>query len=111
MIEFEKLAKKEINGYFGIYHISIGQPDTVYESFESFITRMVEENELAQRTFTVGSTFFDDFTIKTNNQTATFSEHGQFKGPSNRVGIYQYESELSFKLRKLSDRRQDRNSF
>lgn len=24
MIEFENLAKKEINGYFGIYHISIG---------------------------------------------------------------------------------------
>ena len=24
MIEFEKLAKKEMNGYLGIYHISIG---------------------------------------------------------------------------------------
>jgi hypothetical protein len=76
---------------------------------------MVEENEFAQRTFTVGSTFFEDFTIKTNKNnnegTGTFSEHGQFKGPSNRVGIYQYESDYSFKLRKLSDRRQDRNAY
>ena len=74
---------------------------------------MIEENEYAQRTFTIGSTFFDEFTIKTNNNnhTGTFSEHGHFKGPSNRVGIYQYESEYSFKLRRLSDRRQDRNSF
>jgi hypothetical protein len=56
---------------------------------------MIEENEYAQRTFTIGSTFFDDFTIKTNNineGTGTFSEHGQFKGPSNRVGSQAFTS-------------------
>lgn len=43
MIEFENLAQKEKNGYFGIYHISVGQPDAIYESFESFLTRLIEE--------------------------------------------------------------------
>ena len=67
MQEIESLANKEANGYFGIYHVSLGQPDTVFESFENFVTRMMDENNLAKRTFTVGSTFFDDFTIKSHN--------------------------------------------
>ena len=122
MIEYENMANKEKNGYFGIYHISIAQPETIYESFENFITRMIEEQEYANRTFTIGSAFFDDYTIKTNNINeakfeGTFSEQGrrssqgQFKGPSNRVGIYHYESDYSFKLRRLSDRRNDRKSL
>ena len=64
--EFEELAEKEKNGYFGVYHVTIGQPETIYESFENFTSRMIDEQEYAQRTFTIGSTFFDDYTIKNN---------------------------------------------
>jgi hypothetical protein len=68
MTEFEALAQTEKNGYFGIYHISISQPETIYESFENFVSRMMEDQEFAQRTFTVGSTFFDEYTIKSTNK-------------------------------------------
>lgn len=43
MVEFEKLAQKEKNGFFGVYLISIGEPDSIYDSFENFVTRLLEE--------------------------------------------------------------------
>jgi len=41
--EFEKLAQSEKNGYFGIYHVSLDQPDAIYESFHNFTARLIEE--------------------------------------------------------------------
>lgn len=62
--ELEKLAKLEQNGYFGIYHISMGQPESIKLSFENFIWRVVDEQLFTQRTYSVSSKFFEEFTIK-----------------------------------------------
>ena len=71
--EFEKLANVEQNGYFGVYHVSICQPDTVISSFENFVQRMVDEQEFTKRTRTVDSHFFDEYSIK-NYRSETMNE-------------------------------------
>ena len=43
--EFEKLAGIDSHGFFGVYHVSKGQADNVAEAFESFIMRIIEEEE------------------------------------------------------------------
>ena len=43
ILDFEEKADKEVNGYFGIYHVTTSQQGSVYESFENFISRMIEE--------------------------------------------------------------------
>lgn len=39
----EEQANKEKYGYFGIYHMTTSQEGSVYESFENFISRMIED--------------------------------------------------------------------
>ena len=79
-LEFEKLAKKEKNCYFGIYHVSITDPMTVYDSFENFISRVLEDENYAQRTYSIASNFFDQYTVKsvrsnTMNSGTEYDEH------------------------------------
>ena len=64
ILEFEKKAKMEKHGFFGVYHVSTTQSDTVFDSFENFLQRMIEDEEYARRTFSVASDFFDQYTIK-----------------------------------------------
>ena len=40
--EYEKQAQTDMAGYFGVYHVSIGQVDSIVESFENFINRIIE---------------------------------------------------------------------
>ena len=47
MEALERLAKKERNCYFGVYHLSVTDPDSVYESFENFISRVIEDEQYA----------------------------------------------------------------
>lgn len=43
--EFEKLAGIDSHGFYGVYHVSKGQAENVAEAFESFIMRIIEEEE------------------------------------------------------------------
>ena len=64
--KYEKLAKQEKNCYFGVYHISARNPQSVYESFENLIARVTEEEKYSKglRTQTLASNFFDEYSVK-----------------------------------------------
>jgi hypothetical protein len=40
---FEKLAQTDKHGFFGVYHVSLGQPESISEAFENFLQRIIEE--------------------------------------------------------------------
>ena len=61
--EFEQLAGINSHGFFGVYHVSIGQPDNIAEAFESFIMRIIEEEEQTSGYRDNDSKIFEDTLI------------------------------------------------
>ena len=63
--DFEKIAQTDSKGFFGVYHVSLGQPESIYDAFENFLTRIHNEQFKFHRTSTEGSKLFHDDTIRT----------------------------------------------
>jgi len=47
-----ELQAGEDGTFYGIYHVSLGDPDSVYKAFESFVSRVIDEGSNWQRTST-----------------------------------------------------------
>ena len=56
----EKLAQVDSKAFFGVYHVSLGQPETVYQAFKNFLSRVIEEQKNTFRTETNDSKLFED---------------------------------------------------
>lgn len=61
---YEQLALTDKKSYFGVYHVSLGEPESIIEAFESFLRRMVDEEDHLRRSSTTDSKFYHDDTIK-----------------------------------------------
>ena len=99
--ELEKLANCEQNGYFGIYHVSICQPETVHQSFENFVQRMLQEQEFTQRTHTLDSHFFDEYTIKNfsdSRQSFFYDEDAELNEYREGFNSSKIDSELMMQI-------------
>ena len=62
--KFEKIANIDQAGFFGTYHVSMGQPDTICEAFENFIARILTEKQRRRYDSSVSKIFADD-TLRT----------------------------------------------
>lgn len=80
--EFESLANIDSHGFLGVYHVSIGQPDLVAEAFESFIMRIIEEEEQNSRQDDNDSKIFED-TLITRKCCICRELYDNFGQPSN----------------------------
>jgi hypothetical protein len=37
------MAQTDKHGFFGVYHVSLGQPESITDAFENFLLRIIEE--------------------------------------------------------------------
>lgn len=63
MVEFEQLAGVDRHAFYGVYHVSLGQVDTVAEAFEGFLSRILDDEELNSRALSNDSRLFEDTMI------------------------------------------------
>lgn len=62
--KLEKIANIDSAGFFGTYHVSMGQPETITEAFENFIQRILSEKQRRRYESSVSKIFADD-TLRT----------------------------------------------
>ena len=62
--QFEKIANTDQKGFFGVYHVSMGQPESVCDAFENFIQRIIQEESIHSRKSSNDSRFYADETLK-----------------------------------------------
>ena len=63
---FEKLADTQFRGFKNVYHVCLNQADTVYDSFESFLIKIMTAEEDMSRVLSNDSKLFED-TLMTKN--------------------------------------------
>jgi hypothetical protein len=61
---YEDLAQTESSEFFGVYHVTLGQPDTIINAFEGFIERLIEESNNFHRRNTDDSKLLEDDSMR-----------------------------------------------
>lgn len=51
------------HGFYGVYHMSLGQTDLIAEAFEQFLCRIIEDEEINSRALSNDSKLFEDTLI------------------------------------------------
>ena len=64
---FEKLADTKKRGIVNVYHVCLNQADTVFDSFESFLIKIIQADEDISRVLSNDSKLFEDTMLTRNN--------------------------------------------
>ena len=64
ILAVERMARLDRYGFFGVYHVSTRKPETIHKAFENLILRMLEEEDIVKREYSLASGFLEDYTIK-----------------------------------------------
>lgn len=54
------MANIDAAGFFGTYHVSLGQPESICDSFENFLSRILSEERRRRYDSSVSKLFADD---------------------------------------------------
>lgn len=54
------MANIDAAGFFGTYHVSLGQPESICDSFENFISRILNEKQRRRYDSSISKLFADD---------------------------------------------------